>query len=450
MTGSVIKHKKFVLHAVTLMVLTLFAVWFKSMDDPGGTPSPGLINISFGFILLFSYVFAHLLKSLHLPLITGYIFAGIVAGPHVSAFLSGEMLDNFQFIDDLALSFIAMSAGAELHLKTLSKRRFVILLNVVLQILIISGLMYGFVMIASPYFGFTCFLTSGQVTALAILLGVIAIARSPASTIAIINETGASGVFTETVLGVTVIKDVLIIIIFTIALSFTKIVVAGTGSLDYRLIGILFVEILISLLIGFISGKILASYIKRIGKDIVVFVILFGFGITKLALWLPSLMENYFHVSFHFEPLLICISTGFTIQNFSRSGEHFLRSIDKVALPIYLLFFSLAGSSLDLGALRTCWALALSFVLVRIVGIFFSTWLAGTINSDPSLYNRHAWMGYITQAGVAIGLAQIAGRQFPGIGDYLNTVVLAVISLNQIIGPILFKKVLHIVGETKR
>ncbi|MBU1169272.1 MAG: cation:proton antiporter [Proteobacteria bacterium] len=450
MTRYVIKHKQFTLHAVTLIVLTLFAFWLKSMDTPGSQSSSGLINISFGFILLFAYVFAHLLKTLKLPLITGYIFAGILAGPYVSAFLSEEMLGHFQFIDDLALSFIAMSAGGELHLKTLSNRRFVIFLNVFFQILIISGLVYYFVLACSPYFDFTRLLAPGQIKALAILLGVIAIARSPASTIAIINETCASGVFTETVLGVTVIKDVLIIIIFTIALSFTKIVVAGTGSMDYNLINILLGEILISILLGVVSGKIIASYIKRVGRDIAVFVILFGFGITKLSLWLPSFMEGLFHVSFHFEPLLICISTGFTIQNFSTSGDRFMRSIDKVALPIYLLFFSLAGASLDLGALGVCWPLAVTFACVRILGVFMSTWLAGRINNDPPLFNRHAWMAYITQAGVAIGLAQIAARQFPEIGDYLSTVVLAVISVNQIIGPILFKRVLYIVGEARR
>lgn len=445
-----IKFSSFTLHTVTMILLVLFALWFKAMEEPGLSHTPGLINISFGFVLLFSYVFAHLLKSLRLPLITGYIFAGIVAGPYVTGLLSQSMLEHFQFIDDLALSFIAMSAGGELHLKTLSKRKMVITLNVVLQIIIISGLVYYFIQVTSSWFAFTNALNPSQITSLAILLGVIAIARSPASTIAIINETGAEGDFTETVLGVTVIKDVLIIIVFTIALSLTKVVVSGEGSMDYRLIGVLFIEIGLSMMIGLVSGKLLASYIKRVGKDIAVFLILFGFGITKLSLWLPEFMESQFHISFHFEPLLICISTGFTIQNFSDSGKRFMRNIDRVSLPIFLLFFSLAGASLDLSALAICWPLALSFALVRIGGVFISTYLAGTIISDPPLFNRNAWMAYITQAGVAIGLAQIAARQFPAIGDYLSTVVLAVIALNQIIGPILFKKVLTIVGEAKR
>jgi hypothetical protein len=59
-------------------------------------------------------------------------------------------------------------------------------------------------------------------------------------------------------------------------------------------------------------------------------------------------------------------------------------------------------------------------------------------------------MAFITQAGVAIGLAQLAQRQFPEIGMYLTTVVLAMIAINQIVGPVTFKMALNLLGEAKR
>ena len=43
---------------------------------------------------------------------------------------------------------------------------------------------------------------------------------------------------------------------------------------------------------------------------------------------------------------------------------------------------------------------------------------------------------------------QLAQRQSPEIGNYLTTIVLAVITLNQIVGPITFKSSLNLVGET--
>ena len=125
-------------------------------------------------------------------------------------------------------------------------------------------------------------------------------------------------------------------------------------------------------------------------------------------------------------------------------------SLDRISLPIYVLFFSLAGASLNLEALRATWPLAVCLAGVRALGIFGATWLAGTLSRDPPGHNRIAWMAYLTQAGVAIGLAQLAERQFPEVGLYLTTVVLAVITINQVVGPIAFKMALNLVGEVGR
>lgn len=119
-----------------------------------------------------------------------------------------------------------------------------------------------------------------------------------------------------------------------------------------------------------------------------------------------------------------------------------------MALPIYVMFFSVAGAALDLEALRICWPIAVCIVFVRITAIFISSWLSGTLCREPVRQRNTAWMGYLTQAGVSIGLAQLIRNKYPEIGIYLTTVVLAVITINQIIGPITFKAVLNIVGES--
>ncbi len=62
-------------------------------------------------------------------------------------------------------------------------------------------------------------------------------------------------------------------------------------------------------------------------------------------------------------------------------------------------------------------------------------------------FNRVAWMGYITQAGIGLGLAKEVMVEFPIWGAEFSTLIIAVIVLNQIVGPPLFKWVLHIVGE---
>lgn len=444
------RHKTALLESYLLAFLLLiaFAVWLKNIRLESGRQEAGLVNFSLGAVMLMAYVGAQILKTARLPLLSGYILAGILAGPYVTGFLTETMVQRLRLVDDLALSFIALSAGGTLHLQFLIRRSKAILLNVILHALIVFGGVFLFVLFVGNSFSFTRYLSSFQITALAILLGVIAIARSPSSAIAIISECRAAGVFTETVMGVTVAIDVLIIIFFTIALAITRIVLAPGATMNYGALTALSLEMAMSVLLGIISGKGISVYIRRVGHDLPLFLLFFAFGVAKISLWLSHFMQGHFGISLHLEPLLICMSAGFTIQNFSTAGAEFKKGLDRVSLPIYILFFSLAGASLNLEALRATWTLAVCLVIVRSLGLFVGAWTAGTLSKDPPLHNRLAWMTYLTQAGVSIGLAQLANRNFPEIGIYLTTVVLAVITLNQFIGPVLFKAALNMVGET--
>ncbi len=431
-----------------LVLLTLFALWMRTLDINSSWQKAGLVNMSLGFVILIAYVISKEGTRIYLPLISGYIFAGIIAGPYVSGFLTIDMVERLRLIDDLALSFIALTAGGALRLQSLKRRRTSILSNITLQVVIVFFAVFLFVRMSGKYFSITENLPAAKIVVFAILLGTIAIARSPSSAIAIISECRAAGVFVETVLGVTITIDVLIIILFTVALTVSKIFLSSSGILDASVFIILLGEMGFSILIGAILGKGISLYISRIRHDLPLFLLFIAFGVAKTSFWLTGFMEAHFNIFLHLEPLLICMSAGFFVQNFSREGPFFMESLERMALPIFVLFFSLAGASLNMTSLIACWPFALCFASVRMAGIFCSTWLAGTLSRDKAIHRKTAWMAYMTQAGVAIGLAQLAERQFPEIGVYLTTVVLAVITINQIVGPIMFKAALNIVGET--
>ncbi|MBL0716438.1 MAG: cation:proton antiporter [Desulfosarcina sp.] len=439
--------KNLITNFLFLLFLTLFAAMVKYFNKEGNFGQTGYESFALGFAMLAAYSAAQLLKTVGIPVISGYIFSGMVAGPYITGFLDLEMVYKFSLINDLALSFIAMAAGGALKIESLKKRSKAISLNTFFQSIMIFLFVYYFIIFAGHYFQFIQNLTHPQVIAFAVLLGVIAIARSPSSTIAIINECRASGPFTDTILGVTIVMDVVIIIFFTIALTAVQVILAESYAVDYLAFSILFCAIAISLLIGGLLGKFISFYIKSAGHDLALFLLFISFTVSKTCMAVNPLMETYFNIDFHLEPLLICMSTGFTVQNFSREGKLFLGSLENVSLPIYLLFFTLAGAALDIKALRICWPLALCIAMVRIFGIFTATWIVGSLNKDPVKHKMNAWMAYITQAGVAIGLAQIATRQSSEIGGYLSTIVLAVITINQIIGPITFKIALRNVDE---
>ncbi len=433
-----------------LIMLVLFALWIKYLNVKITWQQAGMINFSLGFLLLAAYLIGGVLNILKLPLITGYILAGIMAGPHVSNFIDTEMVNQLKLIDDFALSFIAFTAGGSLHIKLIAQRYKAILLNIFFITTTVFCLTTGFVIISAKYFVLTKLLSFEQIVAIAILSGVIAVARSPSSAIAIINEVKASGQFTETVLGVTIVMDVLIIIFFTFAMTFVKIIMSQKGiSIDIPFLA-LAVEMFCSIIFGVIIGKGISFYIDKAGYDLPIFLVFLGFVVAKISMFLTIFMKNHFDIFLHLEPLLICMSAGFVVQNFGKSGRLFIKSLESVEMPVYVLFFSLAGASLDFTALAICWPLAVCLAGVRAVGIFIGTWSAGTIIKDPASVNKKAWMGYLTQAGVAIGFAKLVQRQFPDIGLYLTTIVLAIISINQVIGPVMFKIVLNIVGDAGR
>ena len=67
---------------------------------------------------------------------------------------------------------------------------------------------------------------------------------------------------------------------------------------------------------------------------------------------------------------------------------------------------------------------------------------------DPPPFRRYSWMGFVTQAGLSIALASQLKDMYPGWGEELATLQIAIITFNQLVGPVLFKAALERVGET--
>jgi hypothetical protein len=60
---------------------------------------------------------------------------------------------------------------------------------------------------------------------------------------------------------------------------------------------------------------------------------------------------------------------------------------------------------------------------------------------------REGWLGLVPQAGSALGLAQVARRAFPEWGVSLETLVVAMIGVHEVVGPICFRRALRRAGE---
>ncbi|MEA1898438.1 MAG: cation:proton antiporter [Bacteroidota bacterium] len=403
---------------------------------------------TFGIILVSSNKIAGFIKYIKLPLITGLLLMGIITGPEVLNIIKQDSLPKLDFVNHIALSFIAFAAGSELYFVELRSRMKSIRWMTFGQMIttLILGSLAVFIISGFSFFGLELDF-NGRI-ALSIITGTIFIARSPVSAIAIINELRAKGPFTRMVLGVTVLIDFLVIVLF--AISFSIAISLTTGeSFSVGMIAIMLTELTASLLMGYILFLIIRLILyTRINTSIkAVLILAVGWGIYLLSNEIRHFSETGPGIYFYIEPLLVCITASLLITNYSPVRREFQKIIHDTVPMIYVAFFILIGASLSLKTVGQTWIIALILFFVRIVTMVIGGWIGGTLGGDPQKFNRTAWMSFVTQAGIGLGLVTVVTNEYPEWGLQFASIIVSVIVLNQIFGPPLFKWAIQMVNE---
>ncbi len=386
-------------------------------------------------------------KKIHFPLITGLILTGILAGSSFLGFIPDYAIPKLNFLNEIALAIIAFSAGAELHLEELRSRMRSIRWMIVGQLLVTFILSGIFIFFIADYIPFMQEMTTAVRIVVAMLFATIFVARSPSSAIAVINELRAKGPFVKTVMGVTVVKDVLVIILFAVVFAISKTVING-DPLNLNFLLVLLLQIGLSFVFGFVFGKIL-EYLLATNlpfKYKAFIVILIGYSIYILNHWV-SYQANLSGFHFELEPLLIAIVASFYVTNYTTYNHEFEVILEHISPYIYIIFFTLTGDSLSLQTLIEVVEIALILFIIRIITLVIGGIIGVMAAKDDKKYTKIAWMPYVTQAGVAIGLTTMISNTFPEWGHEFETIIIAIIVLNQIIGPPLFKWAIKYVGE---
>lgn len=386
--------------------------------------------------------------KLRLPIITGLLLTGIAAGPYFLKLLSVESIDRLHFVNDFSLAFIAFAAGSELYLKELRSSFKSIFWNTFGQFGVTFVLSAIVIYYISGMIPFMQDMEPGGKIAVSLLIATIFVARSPSSAIAIINEMRAKGPFVKTAISVTVIKDVLVIILFAAMFSLAGNLIKG-DRFNFVLFLILALELILAIAGGYLLGKtmevLLSTHLNTRFKAIII--LLFGYSVYFFSAYVKNQSHFYLPFELHLEPLLICIVGGFYVTNFSRYRQEFQKILELTGPFIYAIFFTLTGASMSIDILRDVWVITLIFFGIRLISMMLGAYIGSTLAQDPPLFKKIGWMPYVTQAGVSIGLAtQIAGT-YEGWGTQFYTIILAVIVVNQVIGPPLFKIAINIVGE---
>lgn len=383
-----------------------------------------------------------------LPLITGFLVTGTLAGPSVLGMIPVEALPKLRFVDQIALAFIGFAAGAELHLRELRGRLRTIAWTT--GGLVVTTFTIGTFAAYTLFARVPAIAGLGDAGRLAVagLAGAILVARSPSSAIAIVRELRARGPFTRTALGVTVVMDAVVIMVFAGAAAVADAVLTGS-SLNLPTLGMLVVDLALSTVLGWAVGRFLAlvlgTRLDPMGKIAVI--LLLGAAVFRFSEWVRHASEGVFGFEILPEPLFLCMVAGVTVANLTPRRMEFEKLLHDAGPAVYVVFFTLTGASLDLRVLAGGVGIAAALVTVRLMTIALGSWLGGTIAGAPARQNRLAWAGYVTQAGVGLGLAKEVAGEFPSWGGVFASLMIGVIVVNQFIGPPLFKWVLKRLGE---
>ena len=218
-----------------------------------------LLNIiiflmAFAVVSLAAKEIGRVFTRIHLPLISGFLLAGVLVGPFLLNMVPAEAIQPLHFVDEISLAFIAFAAGSELYMAELRGRFKSIGWVTVGNALVVPVLGSLALFFLADYIPFMQTMTLAGRASVAILGGAILLARSPSSAIAIVNELRAKGPFTQTLIGVTMVIDVIVIVIFAINLEIADALLTNL-SFNVGFVALLIFELLLSLAIGFACGQ---------------------------------------------------------------------------------------------------------------------------------------------------------------------------------------------------
>jgi Kef-type K+ transport system membrane component KefB len=387
-----------------------------------------------GAALLLCGIFAgKVAAQVGLPRLTGYLLIGILVGPHVLRLIPLEGVSGLELVKGLAVSLIALTAGAELELGRLRRAGMRVLWSGIALAAVVFVVSAGALLVARPFLPFLAGMTWPQALAVTAMTATVIVSFSPTVTIAIVQETRARGAFTEFLMTFVIVGDLLVLLAFALAVGATRAAFGGEFHLA-ALFGEVGWELFGSIVFGGLLGLGVLVYLKKVQREIPVFITAVCFLSAEAGL------------EIHLSPLLLSLAAGALVANLdSREAHRLSGATQMAALPVFALFFATAGAGLHLDVVGRVAPMAVALVGLRAAALYFGS--RRLIPADEPVLRRYLWMGLISQAGVTFGLAALIGRSFPNFGSAIEVLIVAMVSMHELIGPVLTRRALLGAGE---
>lgn len=413
------------------------------------------IFLSLAVALLAGLFLSRLAKLLSLPAVTAYLVAGVLLGPYILGqlahapafswlshlfFTDAERVGSLHIITEVALGFIAFSIGSEFRwssLKHTGRQAAVVgTVQAVATTLVVD------VALIALHFLFPNVISLAS----AIVLGAVAAATAPATTMMVVQQYKAKGALTSLLLPIVALDDAVGLIVF--AVSYGVAGALGSGHVD--LISVLvnpLLEIVCSLALGALMGflftwseRFFHSRSKRLSISVAFVLLTVGFSIITIPIGRAEIS---------FSSLLSCMMLGTVFCNICDFSEELMDRLSRWTGPLYILFFVCSGASLDLRVFRDFKIVicGLAYVLFRMIGKYFGNYFSAKAMKCDLNVQKNLGIAMFPQEGVALGMATVAAAGLGADGNFVKMITLFGVLIFELFSPMLSKFALTRSGD---
>ncbi len=368
--------------------------------------------LTLGGILLLGLLTSALARRTFLPRVTLLLLLGALIGGEALDVIPRVFAERFELIADMTLLMVGFLLGGKLTRKALH--------NATGEVVWISlsAALFTTILVTLGLIG------AGASIEIAIILGCLASATDPAAVVDVVTEAQVRNRFSRVLLSIVALDDVWALLLF----GFGMALVGTMNGHDtnhapllqamWEIGGAVALGLALGLPAAFLTGRL------KKGQPMLSEALGIVFVCGGLAIWLG--------VSY----LIAAIVMGAVIANLARHHEYPFHAIEGIEWPFMVVFFVLAGASLEFGALRYIGLIGGVYVVSRVLGKYLGALIGARISAtSPPTRN---WMGaaLLPQAGVAMGMALVASNEFPQYRQVLLPVVIVTTVLFEVIGPV--------------
>lgn len=407
------------------------------------------ILLSLSVAMFAGLMLSRVAKLVKLPAVTAYLVAGILIGPYCLGalgieglgFVSMDNIKTYSLLSETALGFIAFLIGNEFRLSQLKKT------GKQATVIGIFQAVFTTVVVDAALIGLHFIIPDKLPLPSAIILGAVASATAPAATLMVVKQYKAKGPVTDILLPIVALDDAVGLVLFAVSFGIARALTAGEVSLISIILEPV-LEVTLSLILGAVMGfafnyfeRFFHSRSKRLSMSVT-------FVFLTVALSMLEFKIGGIHIAF--SSLLVCMMLGTVFCNVCDFSEELMDRIDRWTTPLFILFFVISGSELELSVFTdiVIVLIGIVYILFRCVGKYFGARVSSKVVNCNSNIIKYLGITLFPQAGVALGMAlkaETLGEQ----GIIVANITLFSVLVYELVGPYLTKISLMKAGEIK-